>query len=85
MGVYDPDPIYSRNYLRPVIPQTRYWYPYRYYGWPGYGYLDRGLYRERVIIVQPKENTNYGKRPDRTGNTVTPQNKDYAQRGRRIN
>jgi len=72
-GVYDPDPLYSRrSYIGPAIPQPRYWDPNPYWGWSGYGYLNPGLYRERVIIIQPKETPNYGKRPSREGGNYNP-------------
>jgi hypothetical protein len=80
-SAYDPDPLYSRRtYIRPAIPQPNYWDPYQYYGWPGYGYLNPGLYRERVIIIQPKETPNYGKRPSRDQGNYNPNFK--PQRGR---
>lgn len=66
----------------------RYSRPYQYV--PRYAdpYFNPFWYPQRdVIVVVPKQapQQNYGKRPDRGGNTVTPQNRDYAQRGRRIN
>lgn len=83
LSAYDPDPLYNRApYARPTIPDYRYWDPNPFWSWPGYGWVNPGLYRERVIIIQPKQTPapNYGKRPSREGGNYNPNFK--PQRGR---
>jgi hypothetical protein len=82
LGVYDPDPLYSRRtYVRPAIPQQRYWDPNPYLSWPGYYYLDPWAYRERVIIIQPQSKPQTpAKRPSRDPGNYNPNFR--PQRGR---
>lgn len=82
---YDADPMYSRGgYREPVIRQQRYYYPQPYYGWqPYYNPYQVFPYRERVIIIQPRERFDTGKRPSREEGNYNPNFR--PNRGRRDN